>query len=458
MNCETNQWQNDTSIFNALRTNLNDKLDVVNGRLKHKMGQNSRASGSSISESPETVADYIESLIDVTAPKIFESLKQVSSNSPEFYEKVADFKRQFKCIYKRTSDLQFTFTDLDIHNDRLAQRYSQVFHKASAFLQQIKQYKSNLAKPPLEERPRKQINYDNRTDLRSIKYSYPKKVPLEETIVAANKALELAQVKPQSMFREAISFIANNILLSPVVFLMASLTVIKIVFWNPFERLIKGKVSSTSPLRWLLDFEKVQSSHMKAYQIFTTQILHCPWITEEVAESFKKLAHHAELLDLESVVLVSRDMRELAPFIDEDKNPGAMPVADYLEKLKKIYDEKGIEPLVSLYILSINYTLYNKLLIDATNSGNKLSASANRQHEDFVAINLTAKYKTPHIANPFIDPKVLKSLLESASSSPTCGKIKISSSLAKLQFVRDFLNKNSYNLKENGEFKKLYSR
>ncbi len=454
MNFETNQWQNDTSIFDALRTNLNDKLDVVNGRLKHKMGQNIRPDGSPISESPETVADYIDSLIDVTANDVFESLKQINNNSPEFYEKVADFKRQFKCIYKRTSDLQFTFRYHDLNNDRLAQRYSQVFHKASAFLQQIKQYKSNLAKPPLEERPRKHINYDNRTDFRSIKYSYPKRVPLDETIVAANKALELAQLKPQSIFREAISFIANNILLSPVVFLMASLTVIKIVIWNPFELLIKGKVSSTSPLRWFLDSAKVPSSHMKAYQSFTTQILHCPWITEEVAEGFKKLATHADLLDLESVVLVSRDMRELAPFIDEYKKPGSIPVADYLEKLTKIYDEKGLEPQGTLFDLKYRYKMYNRSYATATNS------QKNELFNDdyFIKANFNAKQEAPHIAHPFIDPKVLKSLLESASTSPTCSKIKISASLAKLQVVGDFLKKNSYNLKDDGQFTKLYCK
>jgi hypothetical protein len=83
--------------------------------------------------------------------------------------------------------------------------------------------------------------------------------------------------------------------------------------------------------------------------------------------------------------------------------------------------------------------------------------------EDFLEdvsnrLDKKADIKRANAVNPYISLKALQTLLEAASSSPTCRKIAISASLAKLQVVRDFLSKHSYRIKKDGEHQKTYRR
>lgn len=454
MNLTNQQWQEDISTLTALRTQWGDILDVTNSRLQLEKGKYYSDSSQIILPYPSAVADHLEALINKTAKECFNFLQLSKNNTPapEFYEKIVDFKREFKYLYKRISNLQYTLRSHP--NKSYAERYSALFKLANDFLEQIKSYKSILQKPPIAERPIKHIEYNERTELVSIKWSYPERVPVGETVAAAKKALILAQPKPQPLYIKFISVIASRTLLMIPFIAVGLLTVFKIVLWNPLEWLIRGEVRTISPLRLFTQALKIENRHTEAYQHFTTQIFHRPLITDEVAKAFEQLAPQAKLLDLEYSVLASEDITELADFIEEDTRPGAIPLATYLQTMKQICEVKKIQ-LQTLHRVTHLYKLYNDIYL---NQQEKNQDVTNFLENRSKGLKENADISKPCATDSYISPKILLRLLNAASLSPTCREITLSSSLIELEIVRNFLNQFSYRLKEDCEFKKTYRR
>lgn len=456
MSLVMDRWLNDTGVLSNLRTSWNDKLEVVNDRLHLEEGQHSRGMGRLVTSHPTVVADYLESLITNTAQEYFQTLQFSKEDSPVYYEQIADFKRQVKCLHKQVSNLQYTFRSHDCNNKSHAERYSQLFEVAFTFLKQVKDYKATLKKPSLEERPVKHIHYNERTDLHTIKWSYPKRIPIEETVAAAKQALLLAQPQ-QHPFIRCIKAIGKGLVFAIPLLAASLLTVLKIVLWNPLECLIRGELRTISPLRWFLQELRTDNSHMRAYQSFSTQLFHQPFITEKVVEAFKQLAPQANLLDLDNAVLASEDITELAPFIEEDKRTGAIPLITYLNTMKRLCEEKNIK-LQTLRTVSHFYKLHNDTYLRRNREGEEgqsiddfLNDMSNRLRKD-------ADIEKANAVCPYISPKALQELLNVAASSPTCREIQLSSSLVALQSVRDFLKSHSYRLKEDDEHRKTYRR
>lgn len=302
MESAISQWNEHISVFDALRTDWNDKLDVIDGRLQLQKGKDYRKMGTPIVVQPTPLADQIEKLISNTAKECFESLKRSRTDDHAFYEKVASFKRQCKCLCTSLSNLQYAFRAHDIGDKSNTERYSQLYTLAANFLKEVEEFKSILVKPPQSSRPIKHIDYDERTTLQSIKRNHPKRVPLSETVAAAKKALSFAQPKVEHpLYIKRIIAVWTGLQLAIPVFFAGILTLLKIVFWNPVEWLKYGEVRTQSPLRIVLEqTQRPQSQHMRAYQRYTTQLLHCPQITPDVADAFEQLAPNAYVLDIGS--------------------------------------------------------------------------------------------------------------------------------------------------------------
>lgn len=460
MSLAMNRWQEDAAVFGALRTHLNDKLYVAEGRLKLEKGSRSRMDGVPISSDPSALVTHLEALIKNTAQECFQSLQQSKSDRPEYYEQIADFKRQFKCLHSNIDKLQMTYRSRDCDNKKYAERYNELYEQSSTFLKQVKEYKSSLPKPPQNQRPFKHIDYDERTYLDSIKWKYPMRVPVSETVAAAKKALSLVP-KPRPLYMKCLSFIGASLFTAAVIGAVF-LTALKIVLWNPIEKLIRGEVRTLSPYtiaagiyyRMIEEVIGTTSNHQKAYQSFTTQLLHRPHITDEVVEAFVQLAPRADLLDLGMATLVSENISELAPYIVEDKRPGALPVATYLDALDRLCKKKNCE-LKTLHRLSFLYERHNNRFLSLLDPEGKLEEGRSIEsiiEEDFA--RLPGDVIEPHCVNPYISPKALEKLLKAAFSSPTCREIELSDSLAELQPVRNLLAQHSYRFKEG----KIYQR
>jgi hypothetical protein len=439
MSLVTERWNRDIGVLDALRTSWNDQLSIVNGHLHLEKGTEDSEWGftsTPVTKDPSAIADHLESLIKSTAKELLSTLLTSKSDTPAFYEQVSLLHRQSKCLYKRVSSLQYTFRS-SIFDSNYAQRYSDLFKLAYGFSDEVKKFKSTLAKPPLSERAAQHLDYNERTE--ASKYYYPKRVPLKETVAAAKKALSLAeQKKPKSLLMRTFLIIGSITLLVPSMFL----TGLKILFWNPFELLIRGRVTTRSPynltLKWLGEglFES-KNAHLSAYQDFCTQLLHCPEITDEVARAFDLLAPRAEVLDLGQAELFSfaRDLDELKLFIEEDNRPGAISVATFIGLIKNRCGEEP-ERRFSLRGLKTFYSLYNRVYLEKGHEVN-----LNEFFENALDIGVPYKH---HKVFPQISHKILLQLLNSAAFSKTCNKIVLSKSIAQLPVVQNFLNQHSY--------------
>lgn len=448
-------WSADVDVLSKLRTSWNDKLEIVDGSLNLVEGRRSRRKGASITTNPEAIANHLESLINNTATTYFLELKFSESQSSEYYESIADFKRQVKCLKTRISDLQYVFRSFDCNQKSHADRYSALFEQAKSLWREVQDYKNSLEKPLLSKRPVKNIQYNERTDLYTIKHTYPKRVPLQATVEAAKQALLLAQPQ-QRPFLRCIKAIGKGLVFAVPLFAAGLLTVLKIVLWNPVEWLVQGEVRTISPLRWFLQKLKTDNPHMEAYQRFSTQLLHQPFITEEVVAAFKELAPQANLLDLGNAVLASEDITEFASFIQEDERPGAIPLDIYLNTMKDLCKQNNIN-LQTLRDVEQKYKLHNNVYLGDDSKEER--KSINNFLDDMCGhLPKNADINQASAGMPYISPKMLMELLDSAASSSTCRKIKLSSSLAELETVRNFLSANSYRFKNEDEESKTYRK
>lgn len=436
MNNALNQWNKDTATLNDFKTNWNDTLTVSNNFLNLEKGTRRRRNGEQITPDPKILADHLEKLVKETSQRCFEILKtqQNTCKKSDFYEKVASFKRQFKHLSTRISDLQYIFRNHDCKNNEYAERFSSLFDLAYKFKEEVKNYRSTLQKPEAKDRPIKPIEYDERTSIRSIKSHRSQRTPISEILNAARKALKLPQRKPQALRIKCLNIIQNEgFIVLPALVTFALLTALKIVLWNPFEWLTQGSIKTTSALNWFLDHE-TPKNHIIAYQCFTNQLMTSNEITEEVVQAFEELAPHAKELYLEYACLRSKKMTDLEPYMKKNTKSEIISRKDLLQQLQNLCKEKKIKYLK----LSVANWCYREL--NKPNSGytiEKIFQSATRIFD---------RLENKH--HPQITPKALNRLLKAAFTSKTCQKIQLSHQLEETPPVRDLLKKKGYRFKK----------
>jgi hypothetical protein len=458
MNATINRWQEDATTIKSLNTYWNDKLDVIDGRLQLEEGNQPRKYGSSVIVRPIILADYLETLITDTSKDAFFSLAQQPNPSAGYYEKIADFKSKYKCLYLCLSELEFTFRQHDCNNGEYSARYSQLCHLAHALLEVIKKYKAGLQKPPRHERPAKHITYNKRTNLKTIKWSYPLRVPISETVAAAHEALRFSQAQTgESLTARSVQMIAEQPSMAPSVIVMGILSAAKTIAWDPLEWVYQKEITTPSPLQYLLDASKPFDTHMQAYQSFCKQILKRPVITEEVVKAFEELAPHAKLLDLQRAIPSSEDIRELAPYIEADKRPRAIPLSTYLETMHRLCNQKNIE-FSTLSNVRSHYQSYSDLYFHLSRKKNKTHSVESFLEDITDRMEKKSIRERPRAIEPKIIPQLVIKLLAAAFSSPACHKIALSKELLELPFVNELLAQHLYSLKKDQYATKTYKR
>lgn len=269
-------WKQAIPPLLDLRLHWNDKLEVVDNAFQLTKGQAEESNGTLFIHEPSNVIECLNSLINETARTHLIDLRK--SNS---YENLADFKRQFKCLNNLLSDLRHLFKD----------QFEPLYESSLQLFNEIVEYKQSLKKPL--DRPIKHITYNERTELSSIKAFHPKRVPINETVKAAQAALTLAEPKIDESLECCVT---------PVFFCLSACSILKIFTWNPLELLYKGQVTTRAPIKWAVDDYIDSNKHMQAVQKYSTQLLNCPLITEEIAMGFAKLAPYATTLDLKNAM------------------------------------------------------------------------------------------------------------------------------------------------------------
>lgn len=425
------QWQKDLAVLETLRTWRNDKLNVVDHHLELTQGTYKRFCGAFVTPEPLKVAEHIQKLVDEIAKPYFEDLKNSPSDLPEYYEKVEDFKGEVALLAKRASDLQFTFRSNDIDKEKYAAHYSQLHDSMVVLREKVENYKNTLKTPP--SRSVKNITYNKDTELNSIIYLNSERVSVAGIVAAAKQALALApkfSIVRQPLYLRCIIWMTVTLLslplLVPAVVACPWLTTLKVVLWNPVEFCIRGEVRTLSPNQILLGviINILEASHlvyhdphMEAYQHFVDKLVKRSVITDEIVEAFEALAPKAECLDLKHIVLRSDDITEFQDLIPEDKRPGAIPVAEYLEIMKDL-------PIKTLMTLKIRYTKLNTVYLKREDQNQTPQAFFN---EDATWLGAQELLVTGHWSadSTYITPTQLTRLVNAASSSPTCRDIKL---------------------------------
>ncbi len=261
-------WKREISPLLDVRLNWNDKLELNDGTFQLTKGTVEELNGLSILE-PEIVYEQLNALITKTAHNHLTHLKTLENP----YEDTSDFKREFKQLGTLLTDLK--------------KPYIELLSEHAQFFNEIAEFKNTLEKP--KDRPWKSIEYNERTEIDSIKKTPSKRTPVSEIIKAATQALNLAEPKIHASLECCVQ---------PVFCCLSLLSCLKVMCWNPCERYRTGKIETRSPLKFAIDGFMDENRHIQAYQRFAAQLLNSETITEEAALGFAKLAPCANTLDL----------------------------------------------------------------------------------------------------------------------------------------------------------------
>lgn len=317
-----NIWSREFEVYRRLNTANNDRIEVKEGMLVLTKGTHDRAKGISITSNPKVLADYLERLIDQTARSVFDGLQKNPS-----YEEVTLFRKQIKILTKKILDLQISFRSHDIGRKVQVQRYKQLFQKANALYIQAEELKKAINRPLLSDRPIVHYAYDVED---CIKYLHPKRVPVQETVAAAQKALKFSLKEP------LVKKIARIVLFSLPLMGASIIHACKLILWNPFERLICGQLQTESPFDKLVRLAFPGNPHFDQMLKLAHQLLRTPAITSDAVNGICAFAPYFTKLELKNVKIIENDIMAYAPLMKR-KN-----IQEYLEALKKVCDEKKI--------------------------------------------------------------------------------------------------------------------
>jgi hypothetical protein len=133
-------------------------------------------------------------------------------------------------------------------------------------------------------------------DLDPIPQTLPPDQTIQQTIALANKCFVPTTKKTAAFALHWLTFC----ILSPFVI---PLTIAKFIFWNPFELLLRGKITTDTPFNWaykssLHSLERL-SEQQSRFSLYANQLLRTPIITEEHANAFASLAQEGKIEDLD---------------------------------------------------------------------------------------------------------------------------------------------------------------
>lgn len=362
------RWNEGMSVFREMNFYFNDKLTLSEGKLHLEKGKNKREDGEVVAVDANAVANYLKAMIDPVAKGIFQQMESEKSDTPAFYERVADFNRELKTFKVLVWHLEITYRGYQPEAEKL---YDTIYRSADKLQELVKSFKRKLNEPPVEQRPRLHADYHERTSIHFIREHHSKRVPLQETVAAAKKALLLAGV------------------------------------------------DASAKIDWLSEPE-INYTHMMAFKKLATQLLHTPYITEEVAKAFAEVAEYADHLDLEEATLASLgDPSVLIPYITKK---GDRSVEEFLKQFNSMI--VSLEDVVRMYKTQSPQVLFGK----------------------------------PSKSLHFITPAALQILLQASLDSSERSKITLSKDLSELESVKKFLKDNLYNVQDQNARKVEYMR
>lgn len=428
-------WNDHINLMKGLNCSKNDRLDVVAGQLIHKKGDHARSKGIMVTSNPTALAEYLEQCIDQTARPYFEQLKQNPS-----YEEITLFRKQIKILRTKISDLEYIFRANDLNQKENAKRFSDLFEKASALYDETVKEKSELDRPPLRERPIVPYVYQ---EADRIKWHHPKRVPVQDTITAAKRALELSS--KESLPKK----IARVALLAIPLMVTSWIHLFKKILWNPIEKHIYGGLKTESPFDKLIRVAFPDNPHLDQFWRLAGQLWHMPVITPEAVDAVCEFAPDFTDMDLFELSVVEEDVTAYAPYIRIEK-PG-VTVEEYLNLLKRVCESQQIHR-VSLKVVQNLIKVYQKVPRDES-----LEAFLIRDAQRFSIENENKYYfvDAPNDANRHISLEGMNKILKAMVASPAFKTMILHKSFSKLPEVNQLMMDQGFKVKPTHRFESV---
>lgn len=422
-------WTSEFNEFRRFNPAKNDRLEVVAGKLVLTKGTHDRTMGVMVTSNPKALADHLESLIDQTAKPLFEALQQNPS-----YEEVTLLRKQIKILQSKIFDLKKCFNSQDLSRKVEAQRYSALYAKASDLYNHLEALKKAQDRPLSSERGIVHYQYDVED---RIKFRHPKRVPVEETVEAAQEALRLSVKEP------TVKKIARVALLAIPLMGASLIHGLKLLLWNPFEKLIYGGLKTESPFDKLIRIAFPENPHYDQMVKLAHQLMRLPVITPAAVDGIVSLAPYFTQLELKGARIVEDDITTYAPLL-QGKN-----VQQYLETLKKVCADKQIHR-VSLEEAQRLLSEFHKYPRNAS-----LEFFLGKEFEPPQIVDGKSYFygDAPQDLDPHISREGMMRILGAMVQSKNCKTIELSHMVCGLPEVAKLLTEHGLKVQDKGRFK-----
>lgn len=428
MNNNMNVWISEFNAFRRFNKSKNDRLEVVEGKLVLTKGTHGRTMGVMVTSNPNALADHLESLIDHTARPLFEGLKQKPS-----YEEITLLRKQIKILSHKIFDLKNCFTSRDIGKKEQAQRFNAIYQKAHSLYEDVEALKKAQQRPLTANREVVHYQYDVED---RIKFRHPKRVPVEETVAAAEQALKLAHKEP------LIKMIARIALLAIPLMGASMIHALKLVFWNPFEKLICGGLKTESPFDKIVRIAFPENPHHDQMVKLAHQLIRMPVITPEAVKGICTFASYFNKLELKGARITEDDIMKYVPLIKGDDVP------QYLETLKKVCADKQI------HRVSLNevQSLFNDYIKHPRNISWEVFLTKRAKGPQIEDGKSYFAGDVPGVLDPHLSIEGMMSILTAMVQSTKCTSIELSPMVCGLPEVAKLLDDHGFKVQDKGHF------
>ncbi len=421
-----NNYRNDINALNNLRTDLNDRLYLREGKLELVEGTHKRSLGISITPKPQELAQHLEKLInDEIRPKI-NSLDQYNA------EEIKLLSRDIKVLIRSMDHLKYTFRKADYNSKKHEKTFTDLLNTIKDLQKKLKKKRPRQPSPSTPQH----IQYTARTSLASISFKAKKNTPIADITAAAKTALSMHKERVV----KRIHLLGKGILFSIPLMLTALIEPVKKLIWNPIEKKVRGQRITESPFEKLVRFVfPEEDQHKKAFEKYLFQLLTRSTIDDEVINAIIELLPSTDALTIhhikETEIISSRPL-EFESLIDPIED--GIPLHTFLEKCEKICNELP-DRVTSLDSIESAYKTISREF--------RYRASKDEGPEEILsknADNLSIFASSDGLGR--ITLENLQKLLDAVKNTPTCKKISFNQKIADFPFVKEFLNNNGFEL------------
>lgn len=213
---------------------------------------------------------------------------------------IRPFAKQLDLIRQRVGDAEFSYRSAFRIGDDTCSKLNALFKRFSQVSRSLNQ----------------ELHIEEENSLDGIPWRMPVEQTVAQTVELAKSCVVSTTEKISAFALWVFLFVIGSIPCT-------ALSMLKWTLWNPLEFVLRGKITTDTPIFWLGEnagrlYSTLGEKEFR-YSLYTRQLLHGPIITEEHVNAFRELSSQADIQEISLFTARTYDRDEIrphSPYID----------------------------------------------------------------------------------------------------------------------------------------------